>query len=103
MSDITHDGADDGFHEIQLSGKQLVFLFMATTCVSVIIFLCGVMVGRDARDRPDRRMRLTRRSRRRHPRRRRHAAAAPTTAQAPAAAQRQQRRPNRHRRPRTTS
>ena len=26
-----HDLADDGFHEIQLSGKQLVFLFMATT------------------------------------------------------------------------
>ena len=26
-----NDLADDGFHEIQLSGKQLVFLFMATT------------------------------------------------------------------------
>ena len=37
---------DDGFHEIQLSGKQLVFLFMATTVVSVVIFLCGVLVGR---------------------------------------------------------
>ena len=52
MADITHDIADDGFHEIQLSGKQLVFLFMVTTAVSVLIFLCGVMVGRDAR--PDR-------------------------------------------------
>jgi cell division septation protein DedD len=40
-----HD-TDDGFHEIQLSGKQLVFLFMATTVVSVVIFLCGVFVGR---------------------------------------------------------
>jgi cell division septation protein DedD len=38
--------ADDGFHEIQLNGKQLVFLFMAATVVSVVIFLCGVMVGR---------------------------------------------------------
>ena len=41
--------ADDGFHEIQLSGKQLVFLFMATTVVSVVIFLCGVLVGRGGR------------------------------------------------------
>jgi cell division septation protein DedD len=38
--------SDDGFREIQLSGKQLVFLFMATTIVAVVIFLCGVMVGR---------------------------------------------------------
>ena len=37
---------DDGFHEIQLNGKQLVFLFMAVTVVSVVIFLCGVLVGR---------------------------------------------------------
>jgi cell division septation protein DedD len=41
--------ADEGFHEIQLSGKQLVFLFMATTVVSVVIFLCGVLVGRGVR------------------------------------------------------
>jgi cell division septation protein DedD len=41
-----NDLADDGFHEIQLSGKQLVFLFMATTIVAVVIFLCGVQVGR---------------------------------------------------------
>jgi hypothetical protein len=41
--------SDDGFHEIQLSGKQLVFLFMATTVVSVVIFLCGVLVGRGVR------------------------------------------------------
>lgn len=38
--------SDDGFHEIQLTGKQLVFLFMAVTVVSVVIFLCGVLVGR---------------------------------------------------------
>jgi cell division septation protein DedD len=41
--------SDDGFHEIQLNGKQLVFLFMAVTVVSVVIFLCGVLVGRSAR------------------------------------------------------
>jgi cell division septation protein DedD len=46
--------SDDGFHEIQLNGKQLVFLFMAATVVSVVIFLCGVMVGRGVRaDRAD--------------------------------------------------
>lgn len=44
--------ADDGFHEIQLSGKQLVFLFMATTVVSIVIFLCGVLVGRGGRPEP---------------------------------------------------
>ncbi|MDP1571810.1 MAG: SPOR domain-containing protein [Vicinamibacterales bacterium] len=38
--------SDEGFHEIQLNGKQLVFLFMAVTVVSVVIFLCGVLVGR---------------------------------------------------------
>jgi cell division septation protein DedD len=53
VPDITHGVADDGFHEIQLSGKQLVFLFMLTTAVSVVIFLTGVLVGRNARtDRP---------------------------------------------------
>ena len=40
---------DDGFHEIQLNGKQLVFLFMAATVVSVVIFLFGVLVGRGVR------------------------------------------------------
>jgi len=39
---------DDGFHEIQLNGKQIVFLFMAATMVSVVIFLLGVFVGRGA-------------------------------------------------------
>jgi cell division septation protein DedD len=37
---------DEGFHEIQLSGKQLAFLVMAATVVSVVIFLFGVLVGR---------------------------------------------------------
>jgi cell division septation protein DedD len=40
---------DEGFHEIQLNGKQLVFLFMAATIAVVVIFLCGVMVGRGVR------------------------------------------------------
>ena len=39
---------DEGLREIQLDGKQLVFLFMAATVVAVVIFLCGVMVGRGA-------------------------------------------------------
>jgi cell division septation protein DedD len=49
VAELTHDSPDDAFHEIQLSGKQLVFLFMATTAVSVAIFLLGVMVGRSVR------------------------------------------------------
>ena len=40
---------DEGFHEIQLNGKQLVFLFMAATVISVLIFLLGVLVGRGVR------------------------------------------------------
>ena len=39
MSELTHDATDDGFHEIQLSGKQLVFLFIVTTTVIVVVFL----------------------------------------------------------------
>lgn len=46
---MTQHAPDDGFHEIQLNGKQLVFLFMAATVVSVVIFLCGVLVGRGVR------------------------------------------------------
>jgi cell division septation protein DedD len=41
--------SDDSFREIQLNGKQLVFLFMAATVVFVVIFLCGVLVGRGVR------------------------------------------------------
>jgi len=49
VSETTHHDAlhDDGFHEIQLSGKQLVFLFMAATVVLVFTFLCGVQIGRN--------------------------------------------------------
>jgi cell division septation protein DedD len=50
VSELTHATTDDGFHEIQLSGKQLVFLFIVTTTVIVVVFLCGVKVGRGARD-----------------------------------------------------
>jgi cell division septation protein DedD len=46
---LASHSTDDGFHEIQLNGKQLVFLFMAATVVSVVIFLCGVLVGRGVR------------------------------------------------------
>jgi len=46
---VAQDIQDEGFHEIQLNGKQLVFLFMAATVVSVVIFLCGVLVGRGVR------------------------------------------------------
>jgi cell division septation protein DedD len=49
VSELLHETADDGFHEIQLSGKQLVFLFIVTTTVIVVVFLCGVKVGRGAR------------------------------------------------------
>jgi DedD protein len=38
--------SDQGVREIQLNGKQLVFMFMTTTVAAVVIFLCGVMVGR---------------------------------------------------------
>ena len=37
---------DDSFREIQLSGKQLVFLFMAVVVILVGIFLMGLLVGR---------------------------------------------------------
>jgi cell division septation protein DedD len=38
---------DDAFHEIQLNGKQLVFLFMSVVVAAVVVFLLGVLVGRD--------------------------------------------------------
>lgn len=46
MPELSHDAAEDGFHEIQLSGKQIVFLFMVVTVASAVIFLFGVLVGR---------------------------------------------------------
>jgi cell division septation protein DedD len=44
---------DEGFREIQLNGKQLIFLFMAVTVVLVVTFLFGVLVGRGARQGAD--------------------------------------------------
>ena len=41
-----HSVNDEGFREIQLNGKQLVFLFMAATVILVVSFLFGVLVGR---------------------------------------------------------
>lgn len=38
--------SDQGFREVQLSGKQVVFLFMALAVVLVGTFLLGVSVGR---------------------------------------------------------
>lgn len=42
--------SDQGFSEIQLSGKQLVFLFMSAVVLLVVVFLLGVAVGRSVRD-----------------------------------------------------
>jgi cell division septation protein DedD len=39
-----------GYYEVQLNNKQLVFFFMAAVAISVVVFLCGVMVGRGVRD-----------------------------------------------------
>ena len=44
--------SDDGFHEIQLGRKQLIFLGMAVAVTAVVVFLIGVWVGRNA-PRPD--------------------------------------------------
>lgn len=52
MPELRDETTEDGFHEIQLSGKQLVFLFMATTVVSIFIFLTGVLVGRGVSGKP---------------------------------------------------
>ena len=40
---------DDGFREINLSGKQMFFLFMAATTVLVVAFMLGMLVGRGVR------------------------------------------------------
>jgi cell division septation protein DedD len=47
--ELAHHVQDDAFHEIQLNGKQLVFLFMVTTVVLAVAFLSGVFVGRGVR------------------------------------------------------
>jgi len=49
VTELSHHDADDGFHEIQLSGKQLVFAFMATTLILVAVFLLGVKIGREVK------------------------------------------------------
>ena len=43
--------ADSNIREIQVSAKQLVFLFMASVVLAVAVFLLGVSVGRGVRDR----------------------------------------------------
>jgi cell division septation protein DedD len=52
VAELRDETTDDGFHEIQLSGKQLVFLFMATTVTLIFVFLVGVLVGRGVDGRP---------------------------------------------------
>jgi cell division septation protein DedD len=47
VPELREDATDDGFHEIQLSRKQLVFLLMSTSVVLILVFLLGVVVGRD--------------------------------------------------------
>ena len=48
MSDLRDETTEDGFHEIQFSKKQLVFLFMSGFAVLIFTFLAGVLVGRGA-------------------------------------------------------
>jgi cell division septation protein DedD len=40
---------EQGSHEIQLTGKQLFFLFMSLLVLAVVVFLLGVSVGRGVR------------------------------------------------------
>jgi DedD protein len=47
VPEFREDATDDGFHEIQLSRKQLVFLFMTGSVALILVFLFGVVVGRD--------------------------------------------------------
>jgi cell division septation protein DedD len=44
------DYEDGAYYEVQLNNKQLVFFFMAALAIAVVVFLCGVMVGRGVRD-----------------------------------------------------
>jgi cell division septation protein DedD len=52
VPDLRDDTTDDGFHEIQFSSKQLVFLFMAASAILISVFIFGVLVGRDTTTRP---------------------------------------------------
>lgn len=45
--------SDEGFHEIQLNGKRLVFLCMTASLILVVAFLSGVLVGRGVRSERD--------------------------------------------------
>jgi len=42
--------SDQHFHEVQLSGKQLFFLFMCAVVLAGVIFIFGVSVGRGVRN-----------------------------------------------------
>jgi cell division septation protein DedD len=42
---------DEHLHEFRLEGKPLAFLIISAIVVSVVVFLCGVMVGRGVRSR----------------------------------------------------
>lgn len=44
------DYDEAGYYELQLNNKQLVFFFMAAVAIAVVVFLCGVMVGRGVHD-----------------------------------------------------
>jgi len=48
VPELRNDATEDGFHEIQFSRKELVFLFMAASVALIFVFLAGVLVGRDA-------------------------------------------------------
>ena len=52
MPELRDDTTDDGFHEIQFSSKQLVFLFMAASAILISVFIFGVLVGRDTTTSP---------------------------------------------------
>ena len=52
VPEFREDATDDGFHEIQLSRKQLVFLFMTGSVALILVFLFGVVVGRDTATKP---------------------------------------------------
>ena len=49
MSEYEERGA---YYEVQLNNKQLVFFFMSAVAIAVVIFLCGVMVGRGVKETP---------------------------------------------------
>lgn len=46
MPELRDDTTEDGFHEIQFTRKQLVFLFMTMSLVLILVFLLGVLLGR---------------------------------------------------------